>query len=397
MDVRRMWAAGVLLFVTITLAGVALLARHQATGNIIRIWKIGSPHEGDLPTANVPAALSREAARRGFDLVVEAFPAAGFAALFLDAFARNAAPDLLVFDNFGVIEGITTRLGTFPGIGENASVRRDLIRITGAFDDLLSPQRGWTYLIASSPNHTAAKHLALRAPQCPATESDLRRELVDIVARIGTAYLEDDQTALQPWLDPERIAGQRAKPDPIEAGDVRACSTWGNDKLAFVSVVASYESQQVVGHAPMLLVLRKLSSDWRLLAAARDPISNGEFVKELGWLDRLLEREDSTVAFPTPAILISLPSGRYPAPREGSRFGNFRWRSSPSPDVVAEVAEFSYHDDVRLFLQQMAKPESRYELNAGRLWTTRSTWRWRIWSVSKTGDLAFSETRTFPH
>ena len=397
MSVRHRWTARVALLVTVALAEVPASGRHQAGGNIIRIWKIGSPHQGDIPIATVPAALAREAAQRGFDLAVEVFPAAGFAALFFDAFARNAAPDLIVFDNFGVIEGITTHLGTFQGIGANPSVQRDLIRVTGAFDDLLPPQRGWTYLVASSPNHAAARKMGLRAPKCPAATSDSPRELVGIAPGIATAYLENDEIALQPWLDAERITGPRAKNDPIDAGDVRACATWGNQKLAFVSVVASYEAQEVAGHTSLLLVLRKSSSEWRVLAVARDPVSNGEFVKEIGWLDRLLQRGDSTIAFPAPAILVSPPSGRYPAPRPGSRFGSFGWRSSQSSDVVAEIAEFSYHDDVRLFLQRANKPGSRLEVDAGRLWTTRSMWRWRVWSVSKTGDLAFSEMRTFPH
>jgi hypothetical protein len=46
-----------------------------------------------------------------------------------------------VFDNFGVMDGITTQLGKFEGIGEEPIIRRDLIRVTGAFDALLGPEK----------------------------------------------------------------------------------------------------------------------------------------------------------------------------------------------------------------------------------------------------------------
>jgi hypothetical protein len=54
----------------------------------------GSPHTGNIPDPTMPTALSRETAKRGFRLSVESFPAEGFAALFVDAVTRNAAPDV---------------------------------------------------------------------------------------------------------------------------------------------------------------------------------------------------------------------------------------------------------------------------------------------------------------
>jgi hypothetical protein len=83
--------------------------------------------------------------------------------MFADAVGRGAAPDVLVFDNFGVMDGITTGLGHFEGIGQEPTLRRQFVKVTGAFDELLGPQRGWTYLFALSANHAAARTLALRA------------------------------------------------------------------------------------------------------------------------------------------------------------------------------------------------------------------------------------------
>ena len=150
------------------LLAVALVVRSSAaTVETVVVWKVGSPHVGDTPNHVVASSLREESIRRGLQLAVDAFPAKGFAARLLDAMTRNAAPDILVFNNLGVVKGITTRLGRFEGIGEDARIDRDLVAVTGAFDELLGPERGWTYLIASSPNHSHARTLALRPPTCP--------------------------------------------------------------------------------------------------------------------------------------------------------------------------------------------------------------------------------------
>jgi hypothetical protein len=178
---------------------------------------------------------------------------------------------------------------------------------------------------------------------------------------------------------------------------VRLCGMWGNDRLAIASVNAAYEAHTTLGHARMLLVLRKLALQWQLLVAARDPVSNNEFVKEAPRLTALLTSGAQSRSLPIPATLLSPTTGNFPRPQSGERFGSFRWRSSPSDDVVAEIVEFAYDDDARLFLTRPAQPGSRGEISAGQLWSTRRAWYWRIWSVSRTGDLVFSDARTFTH
>ena len=36
-------------------------------------------------------------------------------------------------------------------------------------------------------------------------------------------------------------------------------------------------------------------------------------------------------------------------------------------------------------------------VSAGQLWTTRGEWAWRVWSITRSGEIAFSEVRTFVH
>jgi hypothetical protein len=406
---RRLWPA------TAALAA-ALVALSPARSDTILVWKVGSPHAGDTPNPRVPAVLQKDAAAVGARITVEAYPAAGFAARLSDAVTRNAAPDLLVFGNFGVMRGSTTALGTFAGIGQDAAIRQHLVRVEGPFDALLGPERGWTYLFAISPNHRTARALAEKAPACPNGSSapPLPGELGETVFAMAPAYLNGDAATLQTFSDLEKLPGVRATtvpvmptgvPLPVPGGGagavttrgVRPCGVWGNERLAFARVHASYESADAIGHTPLLLVLRKSHARWQLLVAARDPVSTGAFLNSVPSIAARFASDVPARAFPSPATLLSPPDGVYPRPANGERFGAFSWRSSPSSDVVAEIAEFAYHDDARLFRTSRRRPEALSDLSAGNLWRTNSTWTWRVWSVSASGDVAFSEARTFPH
>ena len=378
------------------LAIVISLILDAATAETLRVWKIGSPHTGDTPRASTPYELSWEMARRKAKMSVEAFPARGFAARFRDAVARNNPPDVLVFDNHGVMDGITTDLGHFEGIGEEPIVRRQFIRVTGAFDDLLGPKGGWAYLFTSSPGYEAARRLALRTPECAYLESRAQPELLEILPKVTAAYLGGDDPSL--YSDTDRIPAKSGSTwGALTTGVIRSCGVWGNDRLAFASMRASYESPTRIGHIPVLLALRRSSGQWRVLSAARDPITNTEFIRDIASIASLLTGGRGLGASPEPATLLSPLTGQLPEPADGQRFGPFRWRSSQSTEVVADIAEFAYHDDARLFFRFGGFPEAPNLVSEGHLWTTFSEWSWRIWSVTSDGNITFSEARTFTH
>jgi hypothetical protein len=162
-------------------------------------------------------------------------------------------------------------------------------------------------------------------------------------------------------------------------------------------VNASYEADTTLGHASVLLAFRKTSSLWQLLVGARDPISNRDFVTLLPGLGKVLARNVVGGPLPEPAKLRSPRNGRFPIAASGERFGRFEWQASITEDVVAEIAEFSYHDDARLFLLRPLKPGVPRHVSAGQLWSTRGDWAWRVWSITSSGEIAFSEVRTFKH
>jgi hypothetical protein len=114
-----------------TVFATLLLVTPQAQKDTtIRIWKVGSPHTGDTPHTDVPPLLAREVASRGWRLSIDAFPAQSFADWFFAAVRDGSAPDLLVFDNFGIMGGISTRLGTFVAIDQDPVIRNQLVQVT---------------------------------------------------------------------------------------------------------------------------------------------------------------------------------------------------------------------------------------------------------------------------
>jgi len=133
------------------------------------------------------------------------------------------------------------------------------------------------------------------------------------------------------------------------------------------------------------------------LVASQDPITTRDFVREIPRLVASFDRPGAVRHAPIPATIISPGPAEFPRPDNGDRFGTFRWQSSPSDDVVAEIAEFAYDGDERLFLVRHSSPGAPAAISAGQLWTTKEQWSWRIWSISWTGDIAFSESRTFVH
>lgn len=397
-----------------TFAGAALAALLAVTALAVRstaqdetaitIWKVGSPYTGEIPHTRMPAALAGDAARRGWSLHLAAFPAQGFAARFAAAARSGSAPDVVVFDNFGIMNGASTPRGTFVGIGADPAVRKQLVPVTTSFDDILLPARGWAFLFKGSSHHARARELAARTPRCadPSSAASLPKDLA--VPQIAAAYLTGDNASMRRYAEDQRLANLPTKVDPrsglasisgaVKVGKVAVCGGWGNDRLVVVTANASYQSDTAVGHAPLVLVLQQ-AEGWQLLAAARDPVTNRDFVARLFILSDKLERELPLGAAPVPAVLRSPDDGRFPVPGNGARFGDFEWQTSPSPDVVAEIAEFRYADDARLFLLRPPRPGVTSRVSTGLLWSTGGTWAWRVWSITRAGEVTFSDVRTF--
>jgi hypothetical protein len=63
--------------------------------------------------------------------------------------------------------------------------------------------------------------------------------------------------------------------------------------------------------------------------------------------------------------------------------------------VVAEIVEFAYQNDARLFLRPRLKSVAVDQISSGQLWRSKSEWQWRIWSISSAGNVVFSQVGSF--
>jgi hypothetical protein len=129
----------------------------------INIWIVGSPYNDDVPPSKVPSEIDANARELRVPLDVKVFAARGFAEAFFSAFESGSGPDVLVIDNYGHIEGITTPLGNFAGIASRAKVRDSLVSVSESFSGF---GQGWQFLFSNSHNHQNAKALAMTAPEC---------------------------------------------------------------------------------------------------------------------------------------------------------------------------------------------------------------------------------------
>jgi hypothetical protein len=199
--------------------------------------------------------------------------------------------------------------------------------------------------------------------------------------------------------------------------------------LAFVPVILTFQEKNIepgtvktkseIGSVTVLLVLRKQLSQWKLLTATTDPDSTDTegrvgmafqpFLRSIPRLANLLDKQWNSEDKPNPAELLAPADGQFPQPAAGQRFGDFSWQPSESTNVVAEIVEFAYtapilgrhsNNEARLFIRFRSGNNSvkdQGSVSAGYLWTTRSIWQWRVWSISDTGDLSISESRSFRH
>jgi hypothetical protein len=363
------------------------------------IWKVGSPHNGDTPDNILPQELQLAARKAGYRLTIETFPARGFADRFFNAVAQQTEPDILAIDNYGVIDVDSTQLGDFASIGSRASVRRSLRLVDESFKALGGSGGGWQFLITTSRNHNAAKALALNEPECaPDVWSDKRNlpeqeiaAIKETAATASQAYLNGDLPRIRSISDPTRLgSGRRFGDLESQVNKTQVCAITGNQRLAFVKTVSSFEVKNgQLGRKTILAVLRKEADKWRLLTITDDPrIRDLEYV--LPDISRALINEAGAAAI-LPATLLNHTKAAI-----GQRFGEFTWRPGASTDVFCEIAEFEYENATRLFIFfPVSSPVGR--VSEGNLWSTDGPWHWRIWTIARNGRLSLSEAQSFYH
>jgi hypothetical protein len=379
-------------------------AHDDSAQSTIVVWKVGSPHQGDTPKGVVPRALLTSAAAMGYTLKLETFPARGFAQIFLEAVRNHTEPDILAFDNYGIIDGIVTGLGTFAGIGSDQDIRKSLIRVTESFESLQDGRGGWEFLTSTSRNYRQARSLAMAGLECKPeldrspTEVDAGAlEAVKTFSLSAThAFFERDQKKL------DELSGGKYPGDsfhvPESASKIhesRICGLWGNELVAFVNSVVIYENDLSLGKRNMLIVAqRPPSKGWRLNVISEHPVVISELYKQVSALSR--GRSDDSIKAPE---LVSPPhQARFDNRFPRSSLPDLEWTSAGS-NVVAYLveAQFNYNRSPWSSGNFWVYPGSRNEKTIkekAEFGVGAQPHRWRVWAITDGGEARISAWRT---
>lgn len=415
--------ACVLLTLLVNASSIARAGAASATtppktnNNLIRIWIVGSPHTNALPPAVIPPELQQRAESLGYTIAIEAFRPSGFAAHFHQALQNHTEPEILTFDNYGVIMGLQTGLGWFQGVDWD---RRTASSLALVHETMTSLQpRGWVMLVTSAVNYEAARALSMRPAGCdthsgpapdPSTLKPALRLAQEKAVFATRAYLDCDRSTLAGISDESRLVQQCFQPQSdTKVESVKACSVSGNNKLAFVSLVSGFSAVvrdrrgalvpskpgMDLGQQSILAVLTNQSGTWRLLAITHDPVNTvARIYKTTNRFTNSLDHGPYIGIMPEPARLLT-PNGVYPVPQPGDRFGDFIWYPSQSTDVIGQVVEFVWGKDTNWGLTRLFfLPASENKISSGFLMSGGPT-VWRVWSINKFGDVAFSEQYSF--
>jgi hypothetical protein len=407
------------LFVLVSTVTVAdANATRSRANNVIHVWAIGSPNNGVLPNITVPTGLQRQAENLGYTIEINSFRAAGFAETLGQAVRDHTEPEVLTFDNYGVVWGANPRTGRIEGIGSNFQVMSSLVMVNETLAAL--QPRGWVMLVSSAANYEAAKSLAMQLPLCAADGGFARRAptSADLIQAEQTAlsaaraYLSCDVASLKSLSDPERLGDKCYLPEAeLHLNAVEACAVAGNQKLAFVSLAGMFTAERrpsspagrnrgpipnfTLGRQSVVAILKNRNGAWRLFAISDDPV-----VTDLA-TRRKLERLTSLLGgVPLNSLAIQPPrleiadGARITAP-PGQRFGDFLWSADGNSDVVCEVVEFLVREppDLRERTRLFFLFNHEKSLSAGFLWGIGGLWR--VSSIDRQGEIFPSEQRAY--
>jgi hypothetical protein len=380
----------------------------------ITVWKVGRPYDYFAPAKAISADLKLRVESLGCTIQVEVFPAVGFADWFFAAFEKHQEPDVLVVESLDVISGVTMRSGrsinlatgnvivrtpaAIGGIASNEAIFRALETVPRSLAGL-DDARSWAFLLRTSRNHNDARLLALRSPDCGLSrvKASIPGDLLDFVRAVVPAYL-GGTAAVKSYDDADRLNTVITEPWAYQLGQTEVCGFWGTDHLAFVQTDSTYQDVNSLGWVSTLLILHKEEGTWKFLAGSIDPVANDEFGKDIPKVVARIRKPWMPGGAPQPAELL------VPRDAEGNAVGKpirtFRWQPTPSGNVVAEVAEFARNGDARFFVRLRSRNPQHLrpsQISAEKLSIVHGEWRWRVWSISDSGAIVFSDPRSFTY
>jgi len=381
--------------IAVILPAISRAAQHPSPV-VVHVWKVGSPHRGDMPVAAIPSSLDAEARRLGFELQMRVFRARDFASAFFSARVTNDEPDILVIDNMGHIDGITTPLGSFDGIASDPNVAAILVRVSESLHEFQPAP--WEYLIRTSKHHAQAKALATRPIECQSTWPDaVGSPVLKTAEQAVVAYFLDATSTYTGLVsgDPTDTA-IRLPHEPRSITDVRVCDGWGSDRLAFMQVVAAFEGQDEIGYRTFLAAVASVGGEPRALM-----LGGSTTIIPALRRDAAPFFTDATGPAVEPPIVVAPEDGatatRMPPETRpmvswitrGAAFCLIEWQFGQSTGEKWEGSGFAFVRNGPETSRDGAPVTMRAPFGVG-----RQPHRWRIWAISDRGDVARSPWRT---
>lgn len=350
---------------------------------------------------SVPPELLALAAELGCDITVETFAAEGFTERFQEAIQQNLQPDIMAFEHYDIIRGFSSHLGEFKGLNTIDGFSESMIFVSDSLGLLPMCRKACHVIFKTSRHHEEAKLLALQEPECPSISqlpldaSVDRTELERIAQSIARSYMNGSLSELEEYISSDSIIPIRDLQALGQVKSIKICSLFGSEHLAIVSAVASFDGSIKIGNTEILMVFRKEGNSYRLLTISMDSLLNMNRYFSLDRVASAIANTSENSDRPQPALLLSPKNGKRPTPLGEIQRGNFKWQPSSSENIVAEVAEFNYNCDARLFVRFPQEKNKSLDYISEALLMYGGTWNWRIWSIAKNGSIAFSEVRSF--
>ena len=341
----------------------------------IEVWKVGSPHRGDTPDPTLPPDLQMDARKLGFELAVRGFPAQGFAAEFFRAFEKNIEPDILVINNYGILEGITTDRGNFVGITSSQRVKEALVFVEGSLNAFESSEGGWQLLVTTSRNHASAKSLVLRRPECKAEQKETRDRRNDLANEI------------QRDVRKQIVDSAMFDTKPGSDFNLSMCGLWGNRKLAFVNTAVVFEERARIGWQEVLVMMVRGAESWELLNIG----GNVDLITDLdGRLDLVDGGQASTMA--NQALRVLAPADGVSTTRDAKPQLEWQWNSEPEQVAFYLLeSQYGYRNEwSSSHFTLVPRPPSGNVSLVAPFGVGAQPHRWKVWAVGPGG--AFTRT-----
>ncbi|GEM_PF-1578871 len=377
----------------------------ETASDVIQIWKVGSPYEGDTPSNVIPVDIRILAENKGYRVEMDAFPAQGFEQVFFDALMQNREPDILVFNNYGVISGAATDLGKFQGIG-TPEVTKRMVFVENSLDFLLHEYGGygWVVLFTTSQNYEQAKSLAfLSVIKCDDEfASDLQKNQLfqQVVKDVVIAYSGKNKKALGKLSGgkyPTDSLSLTLQKDVATVKNLVICGVWGNERLAFVDTLITFEGPTRLGQKHMLIAVEQNESNDFQLVLISDRVN---IIKSLHDNDITILKSEGGGLVEAPELLAP------PDNAKGKRFNNLelKWTDT-GISTTAYLIESQYgwwgqdgsigwsgsqFDYVSTKLSNGQTISITAPFSAG-----AQPHRWRVWAIDKSGVFFFSEWRIY--